>query len=311
MPGLWQVTGLPTRVGHNKGAREEGQRRGGDGKRMRGATGRTKRPRRRNKGPGVESRGGQRGKTKRPGPGALAGRGGDNGREEQSCTGPPGRARWRRAGGTAPEGPARPAALTPAPAGLAAASRPHAPEPEPRQRRGSARSHAAAAAAAALGARDAAPAGPRTPSALRPPNPPLAAGCQTPATFPVPSAPIPSDLPCHNRRHLPQTLAKTPTLARFPPTPSLVPLPRPFPFSSLLDSTQPPRSLSPRRRREEPDASRRPQSRGSCSLPPLETYPSDGACAGGSSAGEPSVWSMGSAPVIQVLGRALRDVRGD
>lgn len=152
---------------------------------------------------------------------------------------------------------------------------------------------------------------PRTPSAPRPPNTLPATGCETPATFPIPSAPIPPDLPCHNRRHLPQTLAKTPTLARFPLTPSLVPLPRPFPFPSLLNSTQPPRFFSPRSRREEPDASRRPRSRGACSLPSLETYPSDGACAGGSSAGEPSVWSMGSAPVIRVLGRALRDVRGD
>lgn len=83
--GLWQVTELPNRVGHNKGAREEGQLRGGDGEGMRGAMGRTKRPRRRNKGPGVESRGGQRGKTKRPGPEAPAGRGGDDGPKEQSC----------------------------------------------------------------------------------------------------------------------------------------------------------------------------------------------------------------------------------
>lgn len=29
----------------------------------------------------------------------------------------------------------------------------------------------------------------------------------------------PPHLPCHNRRHLPQTLAKTPTLARAPPFP--------------------------------------------------------------------------------------------
>lgn len=31
----------------------------------------------------------------------------------------------------------------------------------------------------------------------------------------------PPHLPCHNRRHLPQTLAKTPTLARAPPSPHL------------------------------------------------------------------------------------------
>lgn len=266
---------------------------------------------------GRESRGAA-GKTKRPGPGIPARRGGDDRPEEQSCAGSEygpaggdatgGRRRKKRATRTAPTGPARPAALTPAPAGVAAAAaRPHAPEPEPRRRRASsARPHAAAA----LDARDAAPAAPDAKRAAAPNTPP-AAGCETPATFPIPSAPIPPDLPCHNRRHLPQTLAKTPTLARFPLTPSLVPLPRPFPFSSLLDSTQPPRFFSPRSHREEPDASRRPRSRGSCSLPSLETYPSDGACAGGSSAGEPSVWSMGSAPVIRVLGRALRDVRGD
>lgn len=46
VPGLWQVTELPNSEGHNKGAREEGQLRGGDGKAMRGAPGRTKRPRR-------------------------------------------------------------------------------------------------------------------------------------------------------------------------------------------------------------------------------------------------------------------------
>lgn len=86
VPGLWQVTELPNREGHNKGAREEGQLRGGDGEGegMRGATGRTKRPRRRNKGPEVESRGGQREKTKHQGPGASARREGDDGQEEQS-----------------------------------------------------------------------------------------------------------------------------------------------------------------------------------------------------------------------------------
>lgn len=279
---------------------------------MRGATGRTKRPRRRDKGPGVESRGGQQGKTKRPGPGAPARRGGDDGRREQSCAGPGGRARGRSAGG------ARRARRPRAPR-----ARPHSrPQPPASRRRRRPPSRAGARATAAHSGQRATtrrrarrtrhrPRGPRTPSAPRPPSSPPAAGCETPATFPVPSARIPPDLPCHNRRHLPQTLAKTPTLARFPRTPSLVPLPRPFPFSSLLDSTQPPRSFSLRSRREEPDASRRPRSRGSCSLPSLETYPSDGACAGGSTAGEPSVWSMGSAPVIRVLGRALRDVRGD
>ena len=86
VPGLWQATELPNREGHNKGAREEGQLRGGDGEGegMRGATGRTKRPRRRNKGPEVESRGGQREKTKHQGPGAAARREGDDGQEEQS-----------------------------------------------------------------------------------------------------------------------------------------------------------------------------------------------------------------------------------
>ena len=59
---------------------------------MRGATGRTKRPGRRNKGPGAESSGGQRVKTKRTGLGALARRDGGDGPEEQSCAGLGGRA---------------------------------------------------------------------------------------------------------------------------------------------------------------------------------------------------------------------------
>lgn len=157
---------------------------------MRGATGRTKRPGRRNKGPGAESSGGQRVKTKRTGLGASARRDRGDGPEEQSCAGLGGRAgdrrRGRRAAGTAPAGPALPAALTPAPAGLAAAAaRPHAPEPEPRRRRaGSARPHAAAAAP---GARDTAPAAPgrqacRGPRTRRPPR---AAGRPQLSRFPA------------------------------------------------------------------------------------------------------------------------------
>lgn len=99
---------------------------------------------------------------------------------------------------------------------------------------------------------------PRTPGAPRLPNPLPAAGWETPATFPVPSAPIPRDLPCHNRRHLPQTLAKTPTLARFPPTPSLVPLPRPFPFphSSIPPSPRAPFALTGAAKSQTPRAAR-------------------------------------------------------
>lgn len=77
-----------------------------------------------------------------------------------------GRRRKRRATRTAPAGPARPAALTPAPAGVAAAARPHAPEPEPRRRRAS--SAPPHAAAAALDARDATPAAPDAKRATAP-----------------------------------------------------------------------------------------------------------------------------------------------
>ena len=280
---------------------------------MRGATGRTKRPGRRNKGPGAESSGGQRVKTKRTGLGAPARRDRGDGPEEQSCAGLGGRAgdrrRGRRAAGTAPAGPALPAALTPAPAGLAAAAaRPHAPEPEPRRRRAGSARHT--------------PPPPRPAHATPPPRLPDAkrAAALEPAARRglLDARNFPGSLRSDSPRLTLSQQAPSSTNSRqnsnpreIPPTPSLVPLPRPFPFSSLLDSTQPPRSFSPRSSRKEPDASHRQQLRGSSSLPSLETYPSDGACAGGSSAGEPSIWSIGSAPVIRVLGRALRDVRGD
>lgn len=228
---------------------------------MRGATGRTKRPGRRNKGPGVESSGGQRGKTKRTGLGAPARRDGGDGPEEQSCAGLGGRAgerrRGRRAAGTAPAGPALP-------------GRTHTRTRRPRRRRRPPSRAGARATAAQSGQRTATrrrrrrrarrtrhrPRGSRTPSVPRPSNPPPAAGCWTPATFPVPCARIPQDLPCHNRRHLPQTLAKTPTLARFPrrlPW-SLSPAPSLFPHSSIPPSPRAPFPLAAAAKSQTPRA---------------------------------------------------------
>jgi hypothetical protein len=223
--------------------------------------------------------------------------------------GPRGRAGERRAAGTASMGPALAGRTHTAPSGLAAAFARAALTRRSPSHRGAER--AAPRHTPPLPAHATPPPQPAQSQRAAAPEPAARRGLAGARNFPGSQRSVPPDLPCHNRRHLPQTLAKTPTLARFPPMLSLVPLPRPFSFSSLLDSTQPPRSFSPRSRHGERDASRRLRSRGSCSQPSLETYPSDGACAGGSSAGKPSVWSMGSAPVIRVLGRALRDLRGD
>lgn len=209
--------------------------------------------------------------------------------------------------GTVPAGPVRPATLTPAPARpAAAAARPHAPEPQPPRRRAS----SAPPHAAALGARVTAPAAPRRrarrglrtcrqPRAARRPQLSLFSALRFPQTYPVTTGAI-----FHKLSPKLQPSRDSPDA--FPG-----PSPPPLPFFLTPDSNQPPCSFPPRSRCEQPDASRRPRSRGSCPLPSLETYPSDGACARGSSPGEPSVWSMGSAPVIRVLSRALRDVRGD
>lgn len=198
---------------------------------MRDATGWTKRPRRRNKRPGVESRGGQRGRQSAR----------DQGHQPDEEAATAARNKAERGRDSKPAGGGERGAQSHGARGPRAPGRTQARTLWPHRRRPS--SHARVRASAAQSGQRTAtrcrtrrvglrPRGPWTPSAPRSPNPPPAVGCKTSATFPVPSAPIPPDLPCHNRRHLPQTLAKTPTLARFPLTLSLAPLPRPSLFSS-------------------------------------------------------------------------------
>lgn len=218
MPGLWQVTRL---------RRRGRQQRGTGGRtvkwRCRRDAGRaaapTERLRRRNKGPGAESRGAARG-DKAPGlrgqrRSGQATRGAGNKAALAPWPGPP----RGRVAGTAPTAP-RADRTPPAAAGLVTA-RPHAPEPAPPRR-----------TASPAPARDTAspPAHPSRAEARRAARTRrLPRAVKRPQLSLFPALAAPSDLPCHNRRHLPQTLAKTPTLARFPPPPFPAPLPRPFP----------------------------------------------------------------------------------
>lgn len=180
------------------------------------------------RGRGAESRGAAR--TDKA-PGRLGGSGGADRRR-----GPAGNkaAPWPRAR-SAPRGSARrarrpppraPAALGPQPPASVPARPPaltrRSPAPPPR-RTGEPRAGPAPP-------RRRRPRPVRSRDAPRSPGPPPARGPSGARNFPGPQHSLaPSDLPCHNRRHLPQTLAKTPTLARFPPPPFPAPLPRPLP----------------------------------------------------------------------------------
>lgn len=278
MPGLWQVTRL---------RRRGRQQRGTGGRtvkwRCRRDAGRaaapTERLRRRNKGPGAESRGAARG-DKAPGlrgqrRSGQATRAAGNKAALAPRPGPPRGAR----GGHGAHGPAR---------------RPHsARSRRPRHRppsRAGARS-TAAHGESRTGPRHRVAARAPLPNrgAPRSPGPPPAAGSQTPATFPVPSTRCPLRLTLSQQAPSSTNSRQNSNPREIPPAAFPCSSPPPLPSASLSAATRPPRRLSPLRRRREPATSRRPRTRGSCSLPSLETYPGDGACAGRSSAGEPSV----------------------
>lgn len=212
-------------------------------------------------------------------PGTAAERTGDAGRREQSCAGSPARPAEGARGGHGAHGPAR---------------RPHsARSRRPRHRppsRAGARS-TAAHGESRTGPRHRVAARAPLPSrgAPRSPGPPPAAGSQTPATFPVPSTRCPLRLTLSQQAPSSTNSRQNSNPREIPPAAFPCSSPPPLPSASLSAATRPPRRLSPLRRRREPATSRRPRTRGSCSLPSLETYPGDGACAGRSSAGEPSV----------------------
>lgn len=165
-----------------------------------------------------------------PAPRAAAGRTGDAGhaRGTKLRRDPRQARRGGRAPGTVPTAP-RAGRTPPAAAGLATA-RPHAPGAR------STAAHGRAPHRPAPSRRRPAPP-PEAPARRAAPARRLPPAVRRPQLSRFPALAAPSDLPCHNRRHLPQTLAKTPTLARFPPPPFPAPLPRPFP--------RPRRSLPP------------------------------------------------------------------
>lgn len=278
MPRLWQVTRLRRRGRQQRGTggRTVKWRCSRDAGR---AAAPTERLRRRNKGPGAESRGTARG-DKAPGlrgqrRSGQATRAAGNKAALAPRPGPP----RGRAAGTAPTAP-RADRTPPAAAGLVTA-RPHAPEPAPPRR-----------TASPAPPRDtASPPAPPIPNrgAPRTPGPPPAAGSQMPATFPVPSTRCPLRLTLSQQAPSSTNSRQNSNPREIPPAAFPCSSPPPLPSASLIAATRPPRRLSPLGRRREPATSRRPRTRGSCSLPSLETYPGDGACAGRSSAGEPSV----------------------